>query len=160
EYSNGTYTITDVPGATDTQFYDINDSGQIVGYSSNHHSFVATPGPSLEFTTPASVVGIAQEGQVLTADGAVNDPTAVITYQWQFNVTGNDWADIVGATSSTYTVAEADEGHAIRVLESATAGGATATSTSDPTLSVIDIELAFTSQASIAGAAQEGQVLS
>src|SRR5262245_41158 len=154
-YSNGTYTITDVPGATDTRFYDINDSGQIVGYSSNHHGFVATPGPSLEFTTPASVVGIAQEGQVLTADGAVNDPLAVISYQWQL-----DGADILGATSSAYTVAETDEGHTIRVIETATAGGATATSTSDPTLSVTDITLGFTSGASINNTSpKEGDVL-
>jgi probable HAF family extracellular repeat protein len=156
EYSNGTYTIIDRGGPT--SLFDINDSGQITGIS-NGQAFVATPGPDLVFTTPASVVGAAQEGQVLTADGAVNDPTAVITYQWQFNVTGNDWADIVGATSSTYTVAEVDEGHAIRVVESATAGSTTATSTSDPTVSVIDIGLAFVTGGFIVGMAKEGQVL-
>ena len=39
----------------------------------------------ITFTTPASVSGNAQEGQMLTALGAVDDPTATITYQWQEN---------------------------------------------------------------------------
>jgi hypothetical protein len=160
----GTFTTVDDPNATNGSIITgINDNGWLVGQfnsGGSTHSFIATPDtPSLEFTTPASVVGTAQEGQVLTADGAVNDPTAVISYQWQFNVTGNDWADIVGATSSTYTVAEADEGHPIRVVESASAGSATATSTSDPTSAVIDIGLAFVTGGSIVGIAQEGQVL-
>jgi probable HAF family extracellular repeat protein len=159
-YSDGTFTFLDALGSFGTWANGVNDSGQVVGYynGTSNSGFIATP-PPLEFTTPASVVGTAQEGQVLTADGAVNDPTAVITYQWQFNVTGNDWADIVGATSSTYTVAEADEGHPIRVVESASAGSATATSTSDPTSAVIDIGLAFVTGGSIVGIAQEGQVL-
>jgi hypothetical protein len=37
----------------------------------------------ITFTMPASVSGIAQEGQLLTAVGEVDDPTATITYQWQ-----------------------------------------------------------------------------
>jgi hypothetical protein len=161
-YSNGTFAFLNDPNPPyGIEVNGISDSGQVVGYMHwTGNGFIATPDtPSLVFTTPASVVGAAQEGQVLTADGAVNNPTAVITYQWQFNVTGNDWADIVGATSPTYTVAEVDEGHPIRVVESATAGSATATSTSDPTSAVIDIGLAFVTGGFIVGTAQEGQVL-
>jgi len=81
------------------------------------------------FTTPASVSGVAQEGQLLTALGAVDDPMATITYQWQENISGT-WTDIPGATSQTYTVVEADEVNALRVVETATDGGTSATSTS------------------------------
>jgi hypothetical protein len=100
------------------------------------------------FTTPASVSGIAQEGQLLTALGEVDDPMATITYQWQENISGN-WTDIPGATNQTYTVIEADEGNALRVVETATDGGTSATSTSAPTAAVTDITLGFTSGASI-----------
>src|SRR5262245_51330332 len=104
---------------------------------------------------PLQLTSMIPASSSLTADGAVNDPLAVISYQWQL-----DGADILGATSSAYTVAETDEGHTIRVIETATAGGATATSTSDPTLSVTDITLGFTSGASINNTSpKEGDVL-
>jgi hypothetical protein len=111
------------------------------------------------FTTPASINGVAQEGELLTALGEVDDPTATITYQWQENINGT-WTDIPGATNPTYTVIEADEGNALRVVETATDGG-TAMSTSDPTAAVTDITLAFTSAASIDNTApREGDTLS
>ena len=114
----------------------------------------------ITFTTPASVGGVAQEGQLLTALGEVDDPMATITYQWQENISGN-WTDIPGATNQTYTVVEADEGNALRVVETATDGGTSATSTSDPTAAVTDITLGFTSGASIDNTApREGDTLS
>src|SRR5262249_46740458 len=100
------------------------------------------------FTTPASVTGVAQEGQLLTALGEGGDPMATITYQWQENISST-WTDIPGATSQTYTVIEANEGNALRVVETATDGGTPAMSTSDPTTAVTDIMLGFTSGASI-----------
>ncbi len=113
---------------------------------------------TLAFTTAASITGTAQEGQVLTAvNGTLNDADASVTgYQWT-----RDGVNISGATSSTYTVTEADETHVIRVVETATDadGGPTTTSTSAPTAAVTDITLAFTTAASITGTAQEGQVL-
>jgi hypothetical protein len=114
----------------------------------------------ITFTTPASVSGLAQEGQLLTALGEVDDPLAPITYQWQENISGT-WTDIPGATSQTYTVVEADEGNALRVVETATDGGTSATSTSAPTAVVTDITLAFTSDASIDNTAPRvGETLS
>src|SRR5204862_325839 len=110
------------------------------------------------FTTAASISGSAQEGQVLSAvNGTLNDSDAAVTgYQWT-----RDGVNISGATSSTYTVVEADEGHLLRVVETATEadGGPSTTSTSAPTGAVSDITLAFTTAASISGTAQEGQVL-
>ena len=105
----------------------------------------------ITFTTPASVSGVAQEGQLLTALGQVDDPTATITYQWQENISGT-WTDILGATSLTYTVVEANEGNILRVVETATDPSEvppSETSTSAPTAAVTDITLGFTSGASI-----------
>src|SRR5262249_16811286 len=107
--------------------------------------------PMITFTTPASVSGFAQEGQLLTALGEVDDPMATITYQWQENI-GGTWTDIPGGTSLTYTVIEADEGNPLRVVETATDVSEvppSETSTSAPTAAVTDIMLGFTSGASI-----------
>jgi hypothetical protein len=116
----------------------------------------------ITFTTPASVSGLAQEGQLLTALGEVDDPAATITYQWQENISGT-WTDIPGATSQTYTVVEANEGNTIRVVETATDVSEvppSETSTSAPTAAVTDITLAFTSGASINNTApREGDTL-
>jgi hypothetical protein len=105
----------------------------------------------ITFTTPASVSGVAQEGQLLTALGQVDDSMATITYQWQENISGT-WTDIPGATSQTYTVIEANEGNILRVVETATDLSEvppSETSTSAPTAAVTDITLGFTSGASI-----------
>src|ERR1700740_3363238 len=113
----------------------------------------------LAFTSAAAISGTAQEGQVLSAvNGTLNDSDATVTgYQWT-----RDGANISGATGSSYTVAEADEGHVLRVVETATDadGGPSTTSTSAATSAVSDIPLAFTSAAAISGTAQEGQVWS
>jgi hypothetical protein len=45
----------------------------------------------ITFTTPASVSGVAQEGQLLTALGQVDDSMATITYQWQENINLRPW---------------------------------------------------------------------
>jgi hypothetical protein len=116
----------------------------------------------ITFTTPASVSGVAQEGQLLTALGEVDDPMATITYQWQENISGS-WTDISGATSPTYTVVEPNEGNTLRVVETATDLSEvppSETSTSDPTAAVTDITLEFTSGASINNTApREGDTL-
>jgi hypothetical protein len=93
--------------------------------------------------TLALVVSISGEGWGGHTVGAVattNDANARIAYQWQEQVHGK-WNNIVGATSSIYTVPEADEGHKLRVkavasdpaVGSATAfSAATATATDPP----------------------------
>src|SRR4029077_2323849 len=117
------------------------------------------------FTSQAAISGTAKEGSVLSAvNGTLNDSDAAVTgYQWQSSSNGGaTWSNIASATSASYTAAEADEGHLLRVVETATDsdGGPSTTSTSAATGPVSDITLAFTSQASISGTAKEGSVLS
>jgi hypothetical protein len=69
-----------------------------------------------------TIDGLAQVGELLTATpGTWSDPTAKLTYQWQrCDATGATCTDITGASSSTYTVADADASSTLRVEVMAT----------------------------------------
>ena len=81
---------------------------------------LAVPGPNTPATGAPTITGAAQVGETLTAgttgisdgDGLGN---AAFTYQWLA-----DDAEINGATAATYTLADDDEGKAIRVRVSFT----------------------------------------
>lgn len=88
--------------------------------------------------TPPTITGTAQESETLTAtDGTwTNTPTSY-TRQWQVN-DGTGWINIVGATSSTYTVVSGDVGSTIRVLVTAVnSEGNSTPAPSAPTATVI-----------------------
>src|SRR5262249_23246703 len=95
------------------------------------------------------IAGTAQEGQTLTA----NPSGAVTGYQWQSFI-GGTWTNISGATSSTYVVQEADEGHQLRVHVTSSGGSADSAATS----AVIDISPTLATPV-ISGTAREGQTL-
>jgi hypothetical protein len=80
-------------------------------------------------TTPPSITGTPQVGQVLTAQPGTwtSTTTPTFAYQWQrCNTTGAACANITGATSQTYTVQTADQGATLRVQVTATnTGGST-----------------------------------
>jgi hypothetical protein len=74
-------------------------------------------------TTPPSISGTPQVGNVLTANPGVwsSDANPTYAYQWRrCNTTGAACADISGATSQTYTVQQADVGSTLRVHVTAT----------------------------------------
>jgi hypothetical protein len=73
-------------------------------------------------------------GDVLTSDPGLwlGNPIPAFTYQWQRDTNGNGiFADIVGATSDTYTVVSADLGNELRLVVTGTnvAGSGLGTST-------------------------------
>ena len=75
----------------------------------------AAPAPNTPATGAPTISGTAQVGEALTADtSGIADAdgltNATFSYQWLADDT-----DITGATGSTYTVAAADEGKAIKV---------------------------------------------
>jgi hypothetical protein len=91
-------------------------------------------------TLSVTLTGTAQEGQTLTltptlttdADGGTS------AYQWQAKI-GTVWTNIAGATGTTYTVAEADEGHQLRATATFTDDTAhTVTANSTATAAVTD----------------------
>jgi hypothetical protein len=89
-------------------------------------------------TLSASISGRPQEDRTLTASAVANDSDAVVTYQWQ-SLSGSTWSNISGATAATYTVAEVDEGHQLRVAAtSADSDGSGTSATSAATAAVVD----------------------
>ncbi len=100
------------------------------GQTASATSAATTPVIDITPTLSVSVSGTAQEGQTLTATAHANDSDAVISYQWQQRV-GRTWTNISGATASSYTISEANDGHRLRVvvtLADSDGGGTSATS--------------------------------
>jgi hypothetical protein len=122
---------------------------------------------SLDFIVKASndtpsgtliISGTTTEGQVLTVNTsslADADGLGTLSYQWL-----RDGADIAGATSATYTPAQADVGAAISTRVSYTDGGGTAeTVTSSATSSITNVNDTPSGTLIISGTTTEGQVL-
>ena len=92
-------------------------------------------------TGSVTISGSLTKGQTLTADtSTISDPdgpaSLTFTYQW---IRGS--TNISGATSSTYTLVQADVGQTIKVTVSWTDGGNTTESlTSDATAAVADVD--------------------
>jgi hypothetical protein len=70
-------------------------------------------------STPPSISGTAQRLSVLTATSGTWTGSTSTTRKWQ-RLVGGTWTDISGQTGSTYTLASADVGTSVRVLETAT----------------------------------------
>jgi hypothetical protein len=82
-----------------------------------------------------TISGTAKVDEILTATAAsvTGTPTPTDTFQWQRSDDGGTgWANISGATSTTYTAVLADEGKYLRVVQTSTneAGSDTANSAS------------------------------
>jgi hypothetical protein len=77
-------------------------------------------------TGAVSISGMVQVDQQLTASNNIADPDGTITglgYQWQSSTDGSTWANISGATASTYTLTSNEQGKSVRAVASYTAGG-------------------------------------
>ena len=112
-------------------------------------------------TGAPTITGTAQVGETLTADtSGISDAdgldNATFSYQWLA-----DDADILGATASTYTVAEADEGKAVKVRVSFTddAGNQESLTSADTDAVAARPNSAATGAPTINGTAQVGETL-
>ena len=108
-------------------------------------------------TGSVTISGTVTEDQVLTASNNLADADGLgtISYQWT-----RDGADISSATSSTYTLLQADVGKAIKVVASYTDGDGTATSvSSSATSAVVNVSHAATGSVTISGTINIGSVL-
>jgi hypothetical protein len=87
---------------------------------------VAAANAPLASTGQPTVGGTAAPGQaVQAAGGSWSQPPSAVGYQWQrCNANGRLCAPIDAATASTYTVAAADTGHTLLVVETASLNGA------------------------------------
>ena len=161
-----TYTLVsaDEGKAIKVRIIFTDDAGNDESLTSEATAAVAAIPNSVATGAPA-ISGTVQVGQTLTAstsnisdsDGLTN---ATFTYQWIAN-DGTEDTDIQDATGSTYTLAAADEGKAIKVRVSFTDDwGTQETRTSDVTVAVAAIpNSAATGAPAISGTAQVGQML-
>ena len=96
-------------------FTDVADNDEELTSAATGAVAAAPPPPNTLATGVPSITGTAQVGETLTADATgISDAdgldNATFTYQWLA-----DDAEINGATASTYTLADADAGKAIKV---------------------------------------------
>ena len=166
---------SDISGATDSTYTLADtDEGKAISVTvsftddaGNEESLTSAATAAVEArpNTPAiglpTIGGTAQVGETLTADtsGISDDDgltNATFSYQW-----AADGADISGATGSTYTLVDADEGTAISVTVSFTDdAGNEETLTSAPTAAVeAKPNTPATGLPTISGTAQVGETL-
>ena len=105
------------------------------------------------------ITGSAQRAGTLAAStGAWGGLGNSYAFQWQEN-TGSGFANVAGATSSTYTLGVADEGSTLRVQVTATNADGTLTVTSAATATVAAVPPVNTSAPSVTGTVQRTGVL-
>ena len=124
--TGSTYTLADADEgkAITVQVSFTDDGGNDETLTSTATAAVsAAPASNNPSTSAPTISGTAQVGETLTADTTgIEDAdgltTATLSYQWLA-----DDADIAGATGSTYTLVEADEGKTVKVQVSFTYDG-------------------------------------
>ena len=176
--SNDGTSDTDITGATDSTYTLVaDDEGKTIKVRVSFTDDAAkeetltsdaTAAVAARANSPATGVptigGTVQVGETLTADTtgiADSDGLsgATFSYQWISN-DGNSDTDIVGATSSTYTLVSADEGKTIKVTVSFTdEEGFEESLTSAATATVAGPNSPATGAPAITGTAQVGETL-
>lgn len=95
---------------------------------------VAATSPPRNTVRP-TISGTARQGEVLTADPGSWSGTQPVTFKYQWlrcDTNGASCANIIGATSKTYTVSSVDVGNALRVRVRATNSAGSSTAVSPP----------------------------
>jgi RHS repeat-associated protein len=108
------------------------------------------------------ITGVTQERQELTVDPGSWEDASSFAYQWdRCDEHGEGCAGVEGATSSTYTLAEADVGDTLRVEVTATGPNGSATASTEPTTVVTPVTPPTNTEApTISGIPASGHTLS
>ena len=107
-----------------------------------------------------AVSGGTQRGNVLSATpGSWVGAGLSYSYHWQRSADGSTWTTISGATSSSYTLAQADENNHVRVVVTATNAYGAASANSSATAAVTASPPTNTVLPSISGTAARGDTL-
>lgn len=117
---------------------------------------VATGQLALTSSSPAQGTALtASVGTVADADGL-----GTLSYQWQSSVDGTTWTDVSGATSASFSPAEAQVGQYLRAKATFTdALGGSETVYSAQTAAVSNVNDSPTGTVTISGTATQNQVL-
>jgi len=84
-----------------------------------YYNIVNRSAKYVEITSIDPISGTFEIGSTLTA-GPVTPSNATVTYQWQRSLDNENWINIVGATSISYTITENDLDCYLRVMVSGT----------------------------------------
>ena len=160
--TSSTYTLADADeGKTikvTVSFTD--DTNNQESLTSEPTAVIATPANS-PATGPPTISGTAEVGQTLTAETSdIEDPDGLDNVAYSYQWLADD-VEIAGATSSTYTLADADEGKTIKVTVSFTDDTNNQESlTSEPTAVIATpANSPATGPPTISGTAEVGQTL-
>jgi hypothetical protein len=140
--ADGGSTWANIAGATSSSYTpvaaDVGDQLQAVVTAGNQFGSAtvtaAAVGPvasgAPRNTVAPRISGTPEQGQVLNVNSTWNPAGTSYAYQWQRSPDGTTWANIAGATGSSYALAPADEGDSVRAVVTATNpyGQVTATS--------------------------------
>ncbi len=165
--SDGGNTWTSIGGATATTYtIGVGDEGTalrllVTASNADGSLGVATAATGVIQSAPPinsalpTVSGTAQRGDTLSSTaGTWSGLGNAYAYQWQRSTDdGNTWSAIAGATSTTYTLAVADEGSVVRVLVTASNPDGSASAASAATWTVASAAPANTVAPSISGTA-------
>ena len=121
--TGSTYTLTDSDEGkaikVEVSFTDDADNEETLT-SAATDAVAAAPTPNSPATGAPTISGTAQVGETLTADtSGVSDADGLSSVQYEYQWLADD-SEIAGATSSTYTLVDVDEGKAISVSVSFT----------------------------------------
>ncbi|WP_324967094.1 hypothetical protein [Mycobacterium sp.] len=124
-------------------------------------SAVVVAAPPSNVVAP-SVGGSAEDGQTLSASPGSwsGTPPLSYSYQWQScDPTGNNCANVTGATGPTYQLSPGDVGTTLVVVVTVTNGEGSSSAASAPSGVVAPAPPANTLAPSVSGTAQDGQTL-
>ncbi|MCE5195861.1 MAG: hypothetical protein LLG09_01840 [Negativicutes bacterium] len=163
--ASGTYAV--VNGATSKTynilgidkgyFFKVEATGS-GSYSGTVWSRYAGPITAAPLSAIGSISGTATIGQVITA-GNLTPSAATVNYQWQrSDLNGENYSDITGATSNTYTLTAGDENRYLKVTVTGF-GYYSGTLTSLRTGPVLTNATPITALSAIDGIARVGQTL-
>ncbi|GAA0572357.1 hypothetical protein GCM10009416_08750 [Craurococcus roseus] len=169
---------TDIAGATEV-FFNLTQAEvgravrAVVSYIDDQgtpETVASAPTLAVEDTNDApngsvTLTGSARQGQTLSLLDGVTDEDGIAAgaraYKWQVGSSPGAWADIAGANGATFTLTQAEVGHAVRAVLSYTDGlGAAGTVESEPTLAVENVDDEPGGALAVVGTAKQGEVLS
>jgi streptogramin lyase/type II secretory pathway pseudopilin PulG len=118
-----------------------NSGGGSVAVTSDASPVISGIQPPMAYEPLPQIFGSTDVGHTLTASKGTwigPDPVTSYAYQWQdCDTNGEGCTDIAGASSSSYTLADSDVGHTLRVRVTASNAGGAASESSAPSQQVI-----------------------
>ena len=166
---------TEIVGATEQTYQvkaeQIGDAFEVVVTATNAEGKASATSAETSITgggvsapedlLPPTVLGLPITGQELTAtEGTWKGTEPSYAFQWEVcNASGGACEEIVGATTSKYTIPNGDAGRTLRVTVTASNSAGTASASSSATSEILGVAPVNSELPTISGEAKEGALL-